>query len=94
MSRLTKEDLAALPKIIPITRRVPPKGYRKPIYGEPNREDLASLGGVDHDLCEEEDGKRLAEAKRVAARAITGWRWWHLSALLTWLRFWLQGWRR
>jgi len=78
--------MSDLPKLIPITRREPPPGYRKPVYSE----DVDAAPVMDAEAVMAEDEARLNEARRRAGYALQTYRWWGLTNIINTIRLWLQ----
>lgn len=89
--------MSELPRLVPITRREPPEGYRKPSYGEPNNEEAP--GASCYDLMrssygEEEDAERLREARRRAGYALYTYRAWGITNIINMIRLFIATWRQ
>jgi len=83
--------MSELPKLIPVTRRVPPPGYVAPRYQDAyDSDEMADILPYDRVEMEMEDNRRLQEARRQAGYALYTYRWWGLTNILNTIRIWIQ----
>lgn len=85
--------MSDLPKLQPITRRVPPPGYRKPVYDEPTSEEAPGASHADllrASYEDEEDDFRQRAARLATMKALVHYRWYGFTNIVNTIRIWLQ----
>ena len=83
--------MSELPKLTPVTRRVPPPGYVAPHYQDAyDSEGMADLLPYDREELEMADDRRLQEARRRAGYALYAYRWWGFTNIINTIRIWIQ----
>lgn len=84
--------MSELPKLTPVTRRVPPAGYKKPDYSSmvPSEAECADAWDADLSTVQEAEQERYAKALATTSRTLATYRWWGFTNLINNLRLLIQ----